>query len=174
MREWISQLNSCSGRLLIVKRAVVCGPGHDVKLPNFNNKLYLNMKLITRNTDYALRAICYIAKSKKKVVSVNELVASLKMPRPFLRKILQRLNREGILRSLKGANGGFALHTTAEKIFLTDLIGIFQGALKLNECFFKRKICPNKSKCNLKKIISGIEADVFNKLKKVNIRSLLD
>jgi len=131
------------------------------------------MKLITRDTDYALRAICYIAKNSKRVISVNELVLNLKMPRPFLRKILQRLNKEGILRSSKGANGGFIINTPPGRIFLTDLISIFQGPLKLNECFFRKKICPNENKCNLKKIITGIESDVLKRLKKVSIRSLL-
>ncbi len=130
------------------------------------------MKLITRDTDYALRAVCYIAK-KNKIVSVNELVISLKMPRPFLRKILQRLNKEGILRSTKGAGGGFEMNIAPSKLFLTDMIDIFQGPLKLNECFFRKKTCPNENKCNLKKIITAIEADMLRKLKKVNLRALL-
>lgn len=132
------------------------------------------MKLITRDTDYALRAICYIAQSKKRTVNVNELVLKLKMPKSFLRKILQRLNKKGILRSSKGARGGFIMDTPAQKIFLTDLISIFQGPLRLNQCFFRKKICPNESKCRLRKIISGIEDDVLKRLKKVSVRSLLD
>jgi len=160
--------------LLTAKRAVVDCPGHDVKLPlTFNNKLYINMKLITRDTDYALRAICYIAKKDKGVVSVNQLVANLKMPRPFLRKILQRLNKQGILRSSKGANGGFIINTPPGRIFLTDLIKIFQGPLKLNECFFRKKACPNKNKCKLREIITGIEDDLLRRLKKISIRTLL-
>ena len=55
------------------------------------------MKLITRNTDYAIRALCFIARKKKQVVSVKELVSKLRIPKPFLRKISQRLNKERIL-----------------------------------------------------------------------------
>ncbi len=131
------------------------------------------MKLITRDTDYALRAVCSIALAPDKIITVSELTAKLKIPRPFLRKILQALNKGGILRSYKGSNGGFVLNIPAEKIFLVDLIKIFQGPLKLNECFFKKKICPDQEKCNLRKIIIGIEKDVFKKLNEVNIRSLL-
>ena len=46
------------------------------------------MKLITRNTDYALRAICYISK-RNNVVAVDELVKKLNVQRQFMRKILQ-------------------------------------------------------------------------------------
>jgi len=132
------------------------------------------MKLITRNTDYALRAVCYFAKAREKVISVSELTAKLKIPRPFLRKILQTLNRESILRSSKGKNGGFILIVPPENIFVTDLIKIFQGPLKLNECLFKKKICPDRKKCVLKKIVDGIGKDVIDRLKQVNIQTLLD
>ena len=131
------------------------------------------MKLITRNTDYALRAVCSIAKRKGKIVTVSELVAALKMPRPFLRKLLQNLNKKGILKSYKGLGGGFVLARPPEKIFLLDLISIFQGELSLNECLFKRKICPNVRVCPLKNKLDIIEQYVIRELKTVTIGSLL-
>ena len=131
------------------------------------------MKLITRDTDYALRAICFIAKSKKKIISVSELVKELKIPRPFLRKLLQVLNKKGILKSHKGQGGGFQLNGPANKIFLVDLIVIFQGPLKLNECFFKKLRCPNINSCSLRKKIEGIENYVVRELKTITINSLL-
>ncbi|MBU2258562.1 MAG: Rrf2 family transcriptional regulator, partial [Candidatus Omnitrophica bacterium] len=67
------------------------------------------MKLITRDTDYALRALCFIAKNKDKVTPAPELVAKLKIPRPFLRKILQSLDKNGLLKSYKGKGGGFVM-----------------------------------------------------------------
>jgi Rrf2 family protein len=131
------------------------------------------MKLITRDTDYALRAVCYIAKCKKKTVSVSELVKELKIPRPFLRKGLQVLNKKGILKSYKGLGGGFQLARPAHKIFLVDLMGIFQGPFKLNECRFKKIICPNISKCTLRKKINVIERFVIRELRSISVGSLL-
>ncbi|MDD5006297.1 MAG: Rrf2 family transcriptional regulator [Candidatus Omnitrophica bacterium] len=131
------------------------------------------MKLITRYTDYAVRALCFIVKENQEVVSVSDLVKRLKIPGPFLRKILQALNTEGILNSYKGQGGGFTLARRPEKIFLVDLIEIFQGAFKLNECFFKKKDCPNTNTCPLKKKIDSIEKYVTTELKSITIASLL-
>jgi len=131
------------------------------------------MKLITRDTDYAIRAICYIAGGKNKLTSVSELVKELKIPRPFLRKILQLLNKKRILRSYKGKDGGFLLARPANKIFLLDLIKIFQGTLKLNECLLKKIICPNTKICILKKKIDKIEKHLFLELKPITIDKLL-
>ena len=131
------------------------------------------MKLITRDSDYAVRALCYIAKNDKKIVSVAELVAELKIPRAFLRKILQVLNKKKLLISHKGQGGGFTLTRDAKRIYLVDLIRIFQGKLKLTECFFKKRVCPNIKVCPLKKKIDEIERYIVKELKLISIESLL-
>jgi Rrf2 family protein len=131
------------------------------------------MKLVTRDTDYAVRALCFIAKHNKEKISVSKLVKELKMPRPFLRKILQILNKKGILNSYRGQGGGFLLAMPAERIFLADLMEIFQGPLKFNECIFKNRICPDRNTCLLKAKIGVIERQAISELKSITIASLL-
>ena len=130
------------------------------------------MKLITRNTDYALRAICYIAKQNK-IVTVTELVRVLGVPRPFMRKILQRLSQKKILESYKGQAGGFKLKFLPEKIFIIQIMHIFQGQVGLNGCFLKKDICPNRGKCRLRKKIQVIENNALTQLRQINIASLV-
>jgi len=130
------------------------------------------VKFITRNTDYAVRALCYIAEQKQEVISGDQLVASLEMPRPFLRKILQTLNKEGLLNSSKGKGGGFALAVSPEKITLFDIMKIFQGSIRLNEHKFKKNDCPFINDCLLKKKIDEIEQEVKEKLKSITIASI--
>lgn len=129
------------------------------------------MKLITRNTDYALRALCYISK-RRDLISVDELVKELGVPRPFMRKILQRLNKERILESYKGQGGGFKLKVPPAKIFIIRIMRIFQGQVGLNGCFLKKDICPDKGRCVLRKKIHAIEDDLFERLKQINVASL--
>jgi Rrf2 family nitric oxide-sensitive transcriptional repressor len=131
------------------------------------------MKLITRDTDYALRSICYIACHKKKRVTVSDLVRDLNVPRPFLRKLLQLLNRQGTLSSYKGRGGGFLLKRPAERIFLSDLIRTFQGPLELNECFLKKTACPNIRVCLLRRKIKAIEQYVITQLKDISVADLI-
>lgn len=131
------------------------------------------MKLLTRNTDYAVRAICAIASHPKEVVTATVLVRELKIPRPFLRKILQILNKKGIVRSAKGSGGGFTLARNVNDIALSDIIEAFQGPLSINECIFKKKICPNKKTCPLRKKITEIESKVETELRSITIGSLL-
>ncbi len=131
------------------------------------------MKLITRNTDYAIRALCCIGEKKQEVISADQLVKFLEMPRPFLRKILQTLNKEGLLNSSKGKGGGFTLAISLEKISLIDVMKIFQGPIRLTEHKFKKSDCPNISDCLLKKKIDEIEKEVILRLKTITLESLL-
>jgi len=132
------------------------------------------MNLITRDTDYAIRALLYMAKENKKIITVSEMAKKTKIPYPFLRKILQTLHKNGILCSYKGSKGGFSFRANPEDIFILELIRIFQGRLKINKCFLKKKICPEISTCKLKNILDSIIEDALLKLKYVSIKSLLN
>src|SRR3989338_5529052 len=110
----------------------------------------------------------------KKISSVSELVKELKIPRPFLRKILQILHKEKILNSYKGQGGGFSLAIAPDKIFIVNLIEIFQGPLKLNNCAFIKNICPDVNSCRLRRKIDSIERHLLSELKSTTITSLLN
>ncbi|MFA5164877.1 MAG: Rrf2 family transcriptional regulator [Candidatus Omnitrophota bacterium] len=137
----------------------------------------MSTKLVTRNTDYAVRALCYMAARDKKekggIITVTELVKELGMPRPFMRKILQKLNAAKLLMSQKGKGGGFRLAKTPERIFITEVMEIFQGPFKLNECMFKRKVCPNRKACFLRKRLEAIEEFAVAQLNGVTIKEIL-
>lgn len=131
------------------------------------------MKLITRDTDYALRALIFIARHPKSVVSASELVAQLKIPRPFLRKIMQELQHSGMLFSHKGQGGGFVLARPARRISLSEVMAVFQGPFVLNECLFKKSPCSNRKNCGLRRKILRIERYVRTQLGLIMVSSLL-
>ncbi len=131
------------------------------------------MKLITRETDYAIRALVHIAKAGKDIVTASDLVEVTEVPRPFLRKLLQILNKEGLLKSFKGKNGGFSLLSSPKDILLTKIISIFQGDLQLNECLFKKEICPHKKTCTLRGIVNNIQGYAERSFAGVTLEDLM-
>ena len=131
------------------------------------------MKLITRDTDYGIRAICYLARRGGEVVSVAELVEALGVPRPFLRKILQLLHHQGMLKAYKGQGGGFSLAISPAKISLVGVMRVFQGRFSLNQCLLKKAFCPRRDYCGLRKKILAVERRTFRDLNKITIGSLL-
>ena len=131
------------------------------------------MKLITREIDYAVRALKYIAEKGKEKVPVAELVEELGIKRPMLRKIMQELAKAGMVVSYKGNNGGFSLSKRPGDIYLLELVEIFQGKFSINECVLNKGICPNRESCVLKGKIEDIEENVKRQLESINLKSLM-
>ena len=132
------------------------------------------MKLLTRDTDYAVRTLGCIAAAKENTVTVTDIAKKLNMPRSFLRKILQMLSNKELLKSFKGAGGGFSLAVEPEEITIFSIIEIFQGPFQLMEHVFRGKECPEiKKDCPLKKKMDKIEEELIIKLKSITITDLL-
>ena len=131
------------------------------------------MNFISRDTDYAVRALVFMARSSKKgVITVDEIVEEEALPERFLRRILQNLVKEKILVSHKGKKGGFSFSEPPADIKLTDIIKVFQGKVDLTNCLLKGRICPNVKRCVLRKRLKNIGRSVDRELKSVNIASL--
>ena len=86
---------------------------------------------------------------------------------------MQVLHNKGILNSFKGKGGGFSLAENPKEIFLWDIMRIFQGSFCLNECFLRKRICPNIKNCILRKRIGKIESYVADELKSITIDYLI-
>ena len=91
-----------------------------------------------------------------------------------MRRILQTLNARGILTSVKGKGGGFALARAPEKIFLIDLIRILQGPVKVAECVFRADVCPGYRTCQLRKIMLRLQKTVVAEIKSITVASILE
>ena len=132
------------------------------------------MKLLTRETDYAVRILaCLAGKGSGQSCPVSLLQRESGIPRPFLRRITLALCRAGILISSRGKNGGVKLAVPASEINLSGLIGVFQGEISLGNCLFRKKICPGRKTCVLRKKLHSIEATLRRELSGITLASLL-
>jgi Rrf2 family protein len=130
------------------------------------------MKLITKETDYALRAVLNLARVDG-YMSSRKISEKEGIPLHFLRRILQSLIKAGVIESREGAAGGVRLKAKPETIHLTDIIQIFQGRIQFSECIFRKKICTNHATCVIRKRIESIESKVADELGKTTIADLL-
>ena len=131
------------------------------------------MRLITKETDYAIRAVMQLARQPGVFVSSAEMAAAEKIPLPFLRRILQRLLKAGLVVSREGATGGVSLLAHPERIQMLDIMRVFQGQVELSECMFRRKLCANRGTCVLRRRIRAIEQRLTDEFADISIADLL-
>ena len=131
------------------------------------------MKLITKNTDYAVRALIYLTRSGERFVPSREISEKEGIPLNFLRRLIQKLAREKLIETREGKLGGARLAVPPEKIELTRLIELFQGKVSLVECIFRRKLCPNRARCVLRARLMKIEDLVLGELVGITVGGLV-
>ncbi|OQB73679.1 MAG: HTH-type transcriptional repressor NsrR [candidate division TA06 bacterium ADurb.Bin131] len=131
------------------------------------------MRFITKDSDYAVRALVCIAKSRD-FVSAREISAKTKIPLPFLRRILRKLAEENIIESKEGVSGGVRLKQNPHLIQLEKIVHIFQGDIKISDCLFRNKACPNRKTCTLRNKLKNIEKEIKKEFKKITIASLIN
>ena len=132
------------------------------------------MKVLTKNTDYAIRALIVLALNRGMYISTREISREQNIPYQYLRRILQRLVREDLVESKEGAGGGVRLLAAPAKIRIVDVIQIFQGTIELSDCMFRKKICANRSTCVLRHEIKRIERLVTAEFERLTIRKLME
>ena len=72
---------------------------------------------------YGLLAVGYLARQKdQKIVLAQTIATEYGIPAPYLRKIMQYLERMSILRSKRGPNGGFFLAKPITQITMLEII----------------------------------------------------
>ncbi len=99
--------------------------------------------LLTRASEYALLSLILIAKSDKPE-GVETLSNRLDISKSFLAKILQTLAKEGILKSYKGAKGGFVLDRKPEEIPIQLILEAVEKKHPLVfDCSSSMESCPN-------------------------------
>lgn len=132
------------------------------------------MKVLTKNTDYAIRALMMLAKNRVDYISSRQIAEAQNIPYQFLRRIIQKLSKEDIVKSKEGSGGGVKLSTDPSTIKVVEVIEIFQGEIELSACMFRGEICANRQSCVLRNEIKRIENLVINEFEKLTIQKLAE
>ncbi len=105
---------------------------------------------ISRKIDYALRAMIHLAGLPEgRIASLQDLSSTLHLPREFLAKILKVLAARGLVRSARGAHGGYQLARRPGDISFLQVIEAAEGPVQLNVCLDHKERCDVSSSCTM-------------------------
>lgn len=130
---------------------------------------------ITRQADYAIRAVRYLSNQQKsKNVATSRIAKEMKIPASFLAKIISQLSITGLLNTSRGASGGVQLAREASEISLLDVVEAIDGPILLNECVSNPGKCEFAEDCAMHPIwteaqdalVKRLGDTTFEKLKK--------
>lgn len=132
--------------------------------------------LFTRSSEYALLSLIILAQ-KEEPTDTERLSTELGISKSFLAKILQALAREGILKSYKGANGGFVLNKKVEQISILQVVTIAESKpISVFECSPAREACPsNKGDfCTIWPFLNTLQRKINNFLEDLTLQDIIN
>ncbi len=135
--------------------------------------------MFTTKTEYGLRALVRLAKNNSKKsdqpVSLTEISKLEHISRSYLEHIFKKLKEDDIVKSIKGAEGGYVLSRDPKKIELFEIIEALEGPLAVFYCMANDE---NKMPCSVKgcltrKVWDELQINIIKTLKKFKLSDLI-
>ena len=129
---------------------------------------------ITRQADYAVRAVLYLAHLDDSERAATSTVAHEQhIPPSFLAKIISQLSIAGLLHTSHGARGGVTLAREPKDITLLEVVEAIDGPIQLNECVGDEGTCSFGHECPLQSVWCEAQEKLVTQLKSTNFADLM-
>jgi len=120
---------------------------------------------ITRQADYAVRAVLYLAQlGAEQRAATSQIAQEQSIPPSFLAKIVSQLSVAGLLQTSRGARGGVSLARPPEQISLLEVVEAIDGPILLNECVSNAGACQFGDRCPMKPIWCDAQSELVQRL----------
>lgn len=126
---------------------------------------------------YGLRAIIYIGVNKDKwPISLKEVSINQNIPLRYIEQIFIRFRKAGIVKSIRGVNGGYVLRDNFEQISLLEIVEAADSRISLAWCLApssKRK-CPIVEDCIIAHIWSELGKNIREYLSRITLGEVIE
>jgi len=129
---------------------------------------------ITRQADYAVRAVLHLARVGSAERSATSTIAKEQnIPPSFLAKIISQLSISGLLHTSRGARGGVTLARDPKDITLLEVVEAIDGPIQLDECVGNSGACTFDDNCPIKPVWCDAQEELVGRLKNTNFAQML-
>ena len=128
---------------------------------------------ISNKSRYGLRAMVYLAKNKK-ICSIKEISQKENIPFDFLEKIVSKLEKEGLVKSQRGAQGGYFLACPPQEISLGKILKTLEGTIFSISCRKDPSSQRKKKKCPIKKVWEKIQNILTSTLDSITLADIIE
>ncbi|NCB49431.1 MAG: Rrf2 family transcriptional regulator [Alphaproteobacteria bacterium] len=123
---------------------------------------------ISESTAIALHSIIYIANREGKTIPLKEIETRFNISGNHLSKVLQRLKKEGFIKSVKGPKGGFSIVPKYKNLTFLDIYELMEGKIQQHACLFNSH--PNNCQnCIMGNLIQDTNNNIINFMKNKKI-----
>jgi len=131
------------------------------------------MDILRRNTDYALRAVVNLSSHHaNEPVSTKAIAVEEDISYQLACKLMQKLQKAGLVKSCMGPKGGFQLSREPAMISVLEVVEAIQGPISLNRCLLGVDACPKQKDCTLRARLIGLQESIIGYLNGITLDEL--
>jgi Rrf2 family protein len=131
------------------------------------------MSFVSTRSRYGLRFLVELCRRQGSgPVDLASIAEQQEMPERYLAKLAAALRNAGLVRSERGAGGGFKLARPADSICIRDVVEALDGRISLVECTGDSALCPRSGACPTLPIWKGLESLIRDYLEGITLEAL--
>ncbi|HEY3852974.1 MAG TPA: Rrf2 family transcriptional regulator [Verrucomicrobiae bacterium] len=129
---------------------------------------------ITRAGEYGVQGLMHLARHNPgQRIMLDEVSREEHIPKSFLAKIFQHLAKAGLIRSIRGSGGGFALAKSPSDISVLEIIEAVEGKILIQRCRMDKPDCEHAGGCALCGLFERAQDGIKDVLTRTTLQDLI-
>ena len=129
---------------------------------------------ISEAANLGLHAMAYLARREGDAPVTTAAVArAYTVSEAHLSKVFQRLAKAGLVRSVRGPRGGFALARPPAEITLREIYEALDGPIRRGDCLFSRPRC-GLERCVLGDLLADVHGRIAERFSKTTLAEIAE
>ena len=131
------------------------------------------MKLSTR-TRYGMRAIIELAQYEgTRPLQLKTIAERQEISIKYLEQLMGLLRSAGLVRSVRGSKGGYALGRPQDQIKVSDVFRCLEGTVTTTECVEDKDVCQRSADCVARELWMEVEAAIHQVLDSITLADMV-
>lgn len=132
------------------------------------------MKLSTKGK-YGLKAMFELALSSNgEPVSLKYIAKKQGISDQYLEQIFSILKKAGLVKSVRGAQGGYYISKEPCEITVADILRVLEGDMAFTDCLLDKDACENFDSCATKFVWAKIKESIEEVTNSISLQDMID
>ena len=132
------------------------------------------MKLSTKGR-YGLKAMFQLSLNENNgPLPLRNIASKQNISEQYLEQLFSSLKKSGLVKSVRGAQGGYLLSKEAKDITVGDILIALEGPVSLSDCLLDDYVCENSSKCITKVVWERIKKGIEEVTNSITLQDMID
>lgn len=107
-------------------------------------------------------------------VSLKYIASSQGISDQYLEQIFASLKKAGLVKSVRGAQGGYLLSKESSEITVADILKVLEGDLAFTDCLLDEDLCENFDSCSTRYVWARIKRSIEEVTQSISLKDMVD